>query len=178
MSLLLARQDVDVDAQCRGEERQALAYSCIRGHESVTKLLLAREDVNINAENKMGCTALIDVVVRYKTNNRAKEIVGLLLAQDNLEVTYRDRSGMTALIMACQKDFKEGVVLLLGRVDIDVNSRITLERRGSCTHVNTNQRSWRYYSNGPISTLMRRRCARWKTRGLQLRSSQDMQSDK
>ncbi|KAI5792833.1 ankyrin repeat-containing domain protein, partial [Pyronema domesticum] len=113
MSLLLARQDVDVDAQCRGEERQALAYSCIRGHESVTKLLLAREDVNINAENKMGCTALIDVVVRYKTNNRAKEIVGLLLAQDNLEVTYRDRSGMTALIMACQKDFKEGVVLLL-----------------------------------------------------------------
>jgi hypothetical protein len=51
--LLLARDDVDVNARKGLFRLSALISACERGHEGIVRLLLAREDIDVDGKGTM-----------------------------------------------------------------------------------------------------------------------------
>ncbi|CCX33284.1 Similar to Putative ankyrin repeat protein RBE_0317; acc. no. Q1RJR6 [Pyronema omphalodes CBS 100304] len=70
-------------------------FSCENSCEDVVKLLLSREDIEVNAKDNDGKTEL-----KFACDNGREGAVELLLAREDVEVNAKDTFGTTALMWA------------------------------------------------------------------------------
>ncbi|KAA8901721.1 hypothetical protein FN846DRAFT_112191 [Sphaerosporella brunnea] len=94
-----------------------LQVAALNGHIEVVKLLLQREDVDVNSQDKEGRTPLL-----WAMANGEDGVVKLLLEREDVDVNLQDRRyGQTPLSCAAKKGCDGVVKLLLEREDVDVN---------------------------------------------------------
>jgi ankyrin repeat protein len=121
-SVLLNQKTVDTNTKDGTLGRTALIWACQNGHGGVAlgvvKLLLAREDVEVNAKDNGGNTALM-----WACQYGQEGVVKLLLGREEVEVNAKDGGGRTALIWACQHSLEGPVKLLLAREEVEVNAK-------------------------------------------------------
>jgi len=91
VKLLLMRDDVVVNSVdvCGGT---SLLWAARKGHEAVVKLLLARDDLDVNSGH-YGRTAL-----SFAAERGHEAVVKLLLAQDEIDVKSKDSLRRTVVI--------------------------------------------------------------------------------
>ena len=131
--LLLTAIDsgVDIDARVKGLLSDSLVCSCWKGHVSIVRQLLARDDVDINyasrrmydgftvppfTRSEFGCTPL--TIACHRGN---AEIINLLVAKEGIDVNFCDIGGVAPLMAAVDKGFVGAVESLLARDDLDPN---------------------------------------------------------
>jgi hypothetical protein len=131
--------------------RTPLSIASENGRLAVVKILLARDNVDVNSTDMDGRTSLSfaaakgdEAVVRLLLTQHhvdvnpedakgrtplslaaaagSEEVVRLLLKRDDINVNLKDTKGRTPLSWAAEAGSEEVVRLLLGRCDIDVNS--------------------------------------------------------
>ena len=114
IELLLNRQDIRVNNQGRSWSNRIDA----RHFETMIKLLLKSDDIEVNVRCGFGRTSLHWAVQR---SNYA--MIKLLLQRDEIDVNLADSDGRTALFWAVNLELFEIVKLLLrSRNDFDVNA--------------------------------------------------------
>ena len=94
----------------------ALNYACKNEMNEIAKILLQRDDVNINKIDHNEYTAL-----HYACQNEMNEIAKILLQRDDIDVSAINWNKMTALHYACKNKMDEIAKILLQRNDIDIN---------------------------------------------------------
>ncbi|KAF0719166.1 Aste57867_1234 [Aphanomyces stellatus] len=113
---LLAHPTLLVNAQFREDKATALFVACENGLDKVVSLLLAREDIDVNATNSTGVSPLL-AAMRFGH----LAIVDLLLARADVDVNCRGTAKEeTALHVATREGQTDLVQKLLHRMDIDV----------------------------------------------------------
>lgn len=95
-----------------------LSWVAQRGHESVVKLLLARDDVDADSKDQNGRTPL-----SWAAEGGHESIVKLFLARSDVEADSKDERGQTPLSWAARRGHETIVKLLLARNDVDADSR-------------------------------------------------------
>jgi hypothetical protein len=116
------------------EDGESLLMLAIRKLD-VVKLLLDREDIDINKQDDRGYTALSHAVQCF-TPRPGIEPAKLLLDRDDIDVNLPNRYGQTPLYFACRLSYVSAVDLvdlLLKKEGVDVNAR---DIRG-CTPLGT-----------------------------------------
>lgn len=97
--------------------KAALLMATLRGHSSVIKVLLAREDVELNFCS-WNATALHVAAMQGDS-----QVVRLLLERKDVDVNVRTTEDATALHLAVIGGEMEVIQLLLASKDVDVNAR-------------------------------------------------------
>ncbi|KAJ2934213.1 hypothetical protein H1R20_g2892, partial [Candolleomyces eurysporus] len=113
VDFLLSRPDVDI---CRGEPL-ALMQACSKGHEALVRKLLARDDLDVNAVDAKGWSAL-----SMAAHFGHEQIVELLLSRPDVNM---NAGCPTPLMHACHQG-RTGIVKLLltsGGDELDINLR-------------------------------------------------------
>jgi ankyrin repeat protein len=119
VKLLLDQQGIDVNCQKNsGGSTALIETACFNCVESA-KLLLERDDINVNVPNSAGLTAL-----HYACLNESLEVVDLLLEREDIDLNTRDLDWVTPLALAC-------------RIIINENGRSILIIRSLLSHRNT-----------------------------------------
>ena len=123
VKLLLANDQVDVNAKDSADEQTPLWRAVEGGHEAVVKLLLANDRVDVNCTSSLcGPTPLLRAV-----ENGHEAIVKLLLADDRVDVNRTDPFfGPTPLLQAVENGHEAIVKLLLTNDRVDVNRKSPL----------------------------------------------------
>jgi ankyrin repeat protein len=115
--------------------RTPLSWAAEELQETVVKLLLAQNEVDVNSRDWGGRTPLMNVVEsmrfsffldRTSVNEKGvtkEAIVTLLLSRNDIRVNITDHCGRTLLLLAVERENVEVVKLLISRSDIDVNAR-------------------------------------------------------
>ena len=99
--------------------RTPLLWAAMNGHETVVRLLIERDDVDVNAEDSDGKTPLL-----WAANNRHEAVVRLLIERDDVDVNAKDNKyGQTLLSWAAENGHEAVVRLLIERDDVDVNAK-------------------------------------------------------
>jgi ankyrin repeat protein len=99
VKLLLSQQCIDVNYQENSDNlntaliETAYYYSCVES----AKLLLERDDINVNIPNSNGQT-----VLHCACLNGSLKMVDLLLKRDDIDLNTRDVVGNTPLALACR----------------------------------------------------------------------------
>ncbi|KAF5639783.1 ankyrin repeat [Fusarium tjaetaba] len=101
-----------------------LSYAATYGQEEVVKILLSRDDVDPNSEDKMSnMTSLCRAAKRGNT-----AIVKMLLAKQGISADHKGLLKRTLLSFAAQEGHLAVVRLLLSRLDVDPNSTDAMRR--------------------------------------------------
>jgi ankyrin repeat protein len=116
--LLLDHPGIDLNFHVDTEEDSALIRAL--KFPDVVKLLLDREDIDVNYHHRFGDT--VGTALCEAVSCNYVEAAKLLLQRDDIDVNDTDR-GTTALLFACRSHCLEIVDLLLGKEDISVNAR-------------------------------------------------------
>ncbi|KAG4257759.1 hypothetical protein FPRO04_10010 [Fusarium proliferatum] len=117
--LLLANGRVDPNAKdSRGWT--PLFYAVIYGHEATVDMLLAQEDIDVNAQDNGGRTALSNTSSNIYY---AKATFGRLLAHESLQPDLSDDEGRTPLSYAAEYSSDLAVKLLLNDARADPNTK-------------------------------------------------------
>ena len=95
-----------------------LIWAAMNGQEAVVRLLIERDDVDINAKDRDGRTPLIFAVV-----NGHEAVARLLIERDDVDINAKDSIGWTPLICAAKSGHEAVVRLLIERDDVDINAR-------------------------------------------------------
>ncbi|KAH8800125.1 ankyrin repeat-containing domain protein [Flagelloscypha sp. PMI_526] len=98
--------------------RSPLSWACERGHLNVVKVLIARNDVEINSQDENGLTPLL-----WACRNGCSDVVKLLIGQTNVNVNSVDHRGRSVLLIAYEFKHLDAVAILLAHNDVNVNSR-------------------------------------------------------
>jgi ankyrin repeat protein len=99
------------------ESGTALHWALQNGHVEVVRLLLVRQDVELNQAFARGATAL------YIASQKGHvDVVRLLLSREGVEVNKTTQGGFTALMIASQNGHVEVELLLLARQGVEVNA--------------------------------------------------------
>ncbi len=119
VQVLLAYENIDINAK-DVDNRSALFYAISEPQSDlrILKLLLAQDDIQVNARHEWGQTALHAVA-----EGASIEGMRLLLAHDNIQVNERDNTGQTALHTTAKGARVKGMRLLLACGDIELNVR-------------------------------------------------------
>lgn len=96
----------------------ALHHAAENEQESVLRLLLGHQAVNINARDYEGRTPLSSAILAGH-----KESVTMLLSHKDIEANSSDNNGRSPLSLAAENCDEALVSLLLGREDVDVESK-------------------------------------------------------
>ncbi|KAI5785379.1 hypothetical protein FPQ18DRAFT_86745 [Pyronema domesticum] len=96
----------------------ALSWASRNGHDSVVKLLLQADGIDINSKDNNGRTAL-----SWASNSGHHSVVKLLLQAESVDINSRDDIGWTALLRASRNGHDSVVKLLLQADGIDINSK-------------------------------------------------------
>ena len=97
------------------DSRTLLSLAAGNGQEAVVQLLVERDDVNVNSEDKTGRTPL-----SWAAENGHDAVVRLLVERDDVEADLNDREKRTPLLWAARRG-RDGVVkILLERGNVDV----------------------------------------------------------
>ena len=118
---VLAMKEWDLNvADCTGNT--ALTWAAIRGHGGVVKMLLEREDVNLNQEDtKYGWTPLL-----WATWKGHSAVVRMLLERGDVNPNQADaKSGWTPLLWAAEMGHLGVAKILLEREDVNLNQADT-----------------------------------------------------
>ena len=93
----------------------ALTWAASKGYEDIVKILLERDDVNLDhAENQCGRTPL-----SWAAENGHEGIVKMLLERENVNPDHPDtKFGRTPLMLAARNGHEEVVKMLLRREDV------------------------------------------------------------
>ena len=97
-----------------GKGETLIGWAASNGHEAVVKLLLARDNINLNPANM--CPLLLAAARGHAG------VVKLLLARDDVDPNLTDSSGITSLSLAAEHEHEAVVKLLLARDDINLKS--------------------------------------------------------
>ncbi len=95
-----------------------LSWVAQRGHETVVKLLMARDDVEADSKDRSGRTPL-----SWAAEGGHESIVKLLLAREDVEADSKDDRGQTPLSWAARRGHESIVKLLLARDDVEADSK-------------------------------------------------------
>ncbi|KAI5785397.1 hypothetical protein FPQ18DRAFT_87167 [Pyronema domesticum] len=115
---ILLERGVDVNL-ADGNNRTALSWASLYGHDSVVKLLLQADGIDINSKDVIGRTAL-----SWASLYGHDSVVTLLLQADGIDINSKDRIfGQTALSFASKEGHDSVVKLLLQADGIDINSK-------------------------------------------------------
>ena len=98
--------------------RTPLSIAADQGHEEVVKLLLARNDVEVDSMDGDSCTPLSNAA-----DQGHEEVVKLLLTRNDVEAGLKDNAGRTPLSKAAYGGHEEVVKLLLTRDDVEADSK-------------------------------------------------------
>ena len=101
---------------CNG--RTPLAWAAARGHETVVKLLVERDDVEADSKDNGGQTPLLRAAARgYEA------VVKLLVKRDDVKADLKDNDGSTPLLWAAARGHEAVVKLLVERDDVEADSK-------------------------------------------------------
>lgn len=126
---IIKQKDIDINNNIH--DLPILIFFTVAGEEDIVKLLVEREDININIKCKYGATALM-----YAAKFGKIEIVKLLLNHPKININIQDNDvGNTALMHASVNNYIKIVELLLEREDININNQ---DNRGYSAY------SWAY----------------------------------
>jgi ankyrin repeat protein len=115
-----------IDFGKRNQKGFTMLHSAVRhGQEEFAKMLLEIKDVDVNAQDTHGNTALLSTM--FNRSNRA--IVEAFLALDTIQPDLNNTKGLTAFSYAAKHSSLHIFQLFLGRDDVDHNWR---DNRG-CT---------------------------------------------
>lgn len=113
---ILNDPEININARSGTENINAVINVAIYNQPDILRLLLLRQDLDINAIDAFGDTALIRAsMLGYK------EIVKILLSDNRLNINLKDFDGDTALSVASLCGRKEIVKMLLNHPKIDIN---------------------------------------------------------
>ncbi|RPA71222.1 hypothetical protein BJ508DRAFT_103536 [Ascobolus immersus RN42] len=122
IQLLLARNELNVNATSKSSGETALHIACAGGAQSIraVEMLLLRHDLLLNITNSEGQTALFAAV-----EGGSAEVVRTLLdhAADSFDLNQTDGSGNTVLMLAVRLGFTEIVRALSERAGLDFGRR-------------------------------------------------------
>ena len=96
----------------------ALILAAHRKHTEVVEVLLAHPEIDINAANRYGYTALHAAIDNHGSG---EEIIKKLLAREVIEVNAQNNDGQTALMLSCAAQEGKQAQLLLEHPATDVN---------------------------------------------------------
>ena len=110
--------------KAKSPRQKALFVACRNGHEKIVKLLLSKNDVDMNSRDVDGQTALFEAC-----REGHEAVVELLLSRNDVAVDatctdwdlFGKYPGQTALFAASRRGYDGIVGLLLSRQDVDVN---------------------------------------------------------
>ena len=94
-----------------------LHFAAHQGHAEVVKLLLGRDDIQVNAAGSHDYMPL-----HFAAQQGHEEVVKLLLGRPEIKVNAAAGNGVTPLHFAAQNGHIKVVELLLSRDDVEVNS--------------------------------------------------------
>jgi len=109
----------DPEAANVGDEAslsRSLRHAAMTGDVATVRMLLSNENVDVNAADDSGATALSLAVAHGRA-----DVVASLLARDDIDVNAKDVTGSTPLARAAGQADERVVAMLLARPDIDVN---------------------------------------------------------
>lgn len=89
------------------EHRTALSRAAQNGHEEVVKLLLRRDEVDLNSEDDQGRTPL-----GWAAMSGQMAVLNILLARKDILANWRSNNGMTPLSYAARRGDEESVKVL------------------------------------------------------------------
>ena len=98
--------------------RTPLSWAAERGHETVVRLLVERDDVDINAKDADGRTPLI-----WSAERGHEAVVWLLVERDGVNINAEDYEGKTPLMWAAEEGHEAVVRLLIERDGIDIDAK-------------------------------------------------------
>ena len=115
VKLLLANDQVDVNAKDSADGQTPLWRAVGGGHEAVVKLLLANDRVDVNAIDSW----LKETPLEWAVENGHEAIVKLLLANDQVDVNHTSSLyGPTPLFRAVENGHEAIVKLQIGRAHV------------------------------------------------------------
>ena len=119
--LVLEKIDEGVSVNDRGiDNNTPLIVACDNSQPKVVEKLLEYPDIDVNAQNVHGTTALMAACRGMSDNTYIAE---RLLNRSDIDVNIQNRDKNTALIWACRAGKTKIVEKLIDRPDIDVNAQ-------------------------------------------------------
>ena len=118
--LLIDHNKFDVNAieDVRYRNSTALFCAARNRRKGVMKLLLGTEDVDVNAKDEEGNTALQEA-----TRRGYCDVVEVMLTSEKVDVNAKDDDGNTALHEAASRGYSDIVEVMLTSETIDVNTK-------------------------------------------------------
>jgi ankyrin repeat protein len=104
-----------------GNGRTPLSLAVGSGHIDITKLLLAREGVDVNMDDRTGSTPLL-WAIGSKSEKQDLMLLTCLVSEPRVDITRRDRYGRTVLSWAAEMGALDAVNILLKSLRPDVES--------------------------------------------------------
>ncbi len=111
-----------INTLSRNKRTHAFLLACKQGYADIVQRFLCIPDINVNDQDREGCTALIYAVAGSDSDS-CKEIVRLLLAIPNINVNVENGRGETALVIAAAYKKIEIVRML---IDAGANTEYAL----------------------------------------------------
>ena len=95
-----------------------LSLAAKYGHESITHMLIKRDDVDVNARNLCRRTPLL---LAAKSGHEA--VVRLLIEREDIDINAKDMFNRTPLSVAAENGHEAVVRLLIERDDVDIDAK-------------------------------------------------------
>lgn len=137
LSLLLSRQDTNVNARMRTTGSTALHLACAYTSSLALPHLLSHPKIDPNALDTKGRTPLHALFSRSPSASAAQTtILHKLLAMPNIRINLQDEEGMTPLHEAFKRGNVEAIRVLLARREVELGlrdrvGRLAVEEAGS-----------------------------------------------
>jgi ankyrin repeat domain-containing protein 50 len=136
--VLLKKTDSSQLNQRDGNGRTPLSLAVGSGHIDITKLLLAREDIDVNMDDRSGATPLLWAVGSNPGENDLM-LLTCLVSDPRVDVSRRDRHGRTVLSWAAEKGSLDAINILINsqRPDVELllhDAGDTIERRSPLSY--------------------------------------------
>ncbi|KAI0423518.1 ankyrin repeat-containing domain protein [Xylaria sp. FL1042] len=118
IEFLLNTSTFELHSFIKTQKARCLLSATKGGHVQAVKLLLAQQDIDVNARDDLGQSPLL-IGAQYGYN----EIVRILLERPDVQANIQDNSGNTALSFASRHGALDLAQSLLSRSDVDPNQK-------------------------------------------------------
>ena len=116
--LLINGDDADINVKDKSVGWTPLMWAAGGGHEAIVRLLIEKEDIEINAKAKDGRTPLsVAAAIGHEA------IVQMLISRDDVDVNAKDNHGIVPMAVATMMGHEAIAHLLLKRNDVDVDAK-------------------------------------------------------
>ncbi len=133
VELLLSSKTVDVNNVNARLTHTALFEAAANGDVEIVKLLIAREDIDVDLGDWLDRTPLVEAAKKGHIT-----VVELLLSRDDVDINARDMDGSTVLGFAAQSPKADLARILLARADIKRVDQPDISRKTPLMHAVSN----------------------------------------